>query len=60
MKTQNYTIATRDAVADCFRPLEGASRGLRLSQAVELAANYREYLGLDCVAYNLESVWWKR
>ena len=56
MNTQNYTIAVRDSVADCFRPLEGASRGLRLSQAVELAANYREYLGLDCVAYNLEAV----
>jgi len=56
MKTQNYTIAVRDSVADCFRPLDGASRGLRLSQAVDLAARYRQYLGLDCVAYNLEAV----
>ena len=56
MKTQNYTIAVRDALADCFRPLDGASRGLGYRQAKELAANYREYLGLDCVAYNLESV----
>ena len=56
MKPQNYTIAVRDSVADCFRPLEGAARGLRLLQAVELAAIYRLYLGLDAVAYNLEAV----
>jgi len=56
MEKQNYTIAIRDSVADCFRPLDGASRGLRLLQAVELAAMYRQYLGLDCVAFNLEAV----
>ena len=56
MEKQNYTIATRESLADCFRPLKGASRGLRLLQAVELAAIYRLYLGLDCVAYNLEAV----
>ena len=56
MYTQNYTIATRDSLADCFRPLEGAARGLRFLQAIEIAANYRQYLGLDCVAYNLEAV----
>ena len=55
MKTQNYTIAIRDSVADCFRPLEGAARGLRLLQAVEIAASYRES-GLDAVAFNLEAV----
>ena len=55
MKPQNYTIAIRDSVADCFRPLDGASRGLRLLQAVELAAIYRQYLGLDCVAFNLNA-----
>ena len=56
MNTQNYTIAVRDSVADCFRPLEGAARGLRLLQAVEIAASYRQATGIDCVAFNLESV----
>jgi len=55
MNTQNYTIAVRDSVADCFRPLDGASRGLGYMQAKELAANYRQYLGLDCVAFNINA-----
>ena len=55
MNTQNYTIATRDSLADCFRPLEGAARGLRFLQAIEIAASYRES-GLDAVAFNLEAV----
>ena len=56
MKPQNYTIAVRDSVADCFRPLEGAARGLRFLQAIEIAASYRQATGIDCVAFNLESV----
>ena len=55
MEKQNYTIAVRQSVADCFSPLDGAARGLRLLQAVEIAASYRES-GLDAVAFNLESV----
>jgi len=55
MKTQNYTIAVRDSVADCFRPLEGAARGLGYLQAQAIAQSYRAS-GLDAVAYNLESV----
>ena len=56
MEKQNYTIAVRQSVADCFSPLDGAARGLRLLQAVEIAARYRQATGIDCVAYNLESV----
>ena len=56
MEKQNYTIAVRESLADCFRPLEGAARGLRLLQAVEIAASYRQATGVDCVAYNLEAV----
>ena len=56
MEKQNYTIAVRESLADCFRPLDGAARGLRLLQAVEIAASYRQATGIDCVAYNLESV----
>ena len=55
MKTQNYTIAVRQSLADCFRPLEGAARGLRFLQAVEIAASYRQATGLDCVAFNLNA-----
>ena len=55
MEKQNYTIAVRESLADCFRPLEGAARGLRLLQAVEIAASYRQATGLDCVAFNLNA-----
>jgi len=54
MKTQNYTIAVRDSVADCFRPLDGAARGLRFLQEIEIAARYRDS-GLDAVAFNLNA-----
>ena len=55
MEKQNYTIAVRQSVADCFRPLDGAARGLGYLQAQAIAQSYRQ-AGLDCVAYNLESV----
>ena len=55
MEKQNYTIATRDDVADCFRPLEGASRGLGYLEAQDIARLYRKHLRIDCVAFNLNA-----
>ena len=55
MNTQNYTIAVRQSLADCFRPLEGAARGLGYLQAQAIAQSYRAS-GLDAVAFNQEAV----
>ncbi len=54
MNKQNYTVAIRDAMADCFRPIDGAARGLGYLQAQAIAASYRQ-AGFDAVAFNLNA-----
>lgn len=50
-----YTIAKRDYIAECFRPVEGIPRNMTYRQAQQLAAKARNN-GLDVVAFNMESI----